>query len=67
MKQDWIKLKFQSPNVVDNGNKVLVYRTMNISQESMSMSIYETSMVKYCDPEETWWTNLPNPPKTDKL
>lgn len=58
----WIKLIDKIPTVEENGEKVLLYRILNESQESMSITIHNTSMVKYCDPNETWWTDLPKPP-----
>lgn len=58
----WVKLIDEIPTVEENGEKVLLYRILNESQESMSITIHNTSMVKHCDPNETWWTNLPKPP-----
>jgi hypothetical protein len=28
----------------------------------LAISIHETSMVKYCNVDETWWMELPKPP-----
>jgi RecB family endonuclease NucS len=58
----WVACSEKLPTVVENGNKVLIYRIMNDSQESLAISIHETSMVKYCNIEETWWMELPKPP-----
>jgi hypothetical protein len=40
----------------------LIYRIMNDSQESLAISIHETSIIKYCNVDETWWMELPKPP-----
>ncbi len=58
----WVACSEKLPTVELNGQKVLVYRIMNDSQASMATSIYETSMVKYCNVNETWWMELPEPP-----
>lgn len=58
----WVAASEKLPSVEQNGNKVLIYRIMNDSQESLAISIHETSMVKYCNPNETWWMELPKPP-----
>jgi len=58
----WVLVADKLPTVEQNGKKVLIYRIMNDSQESQAISIYETSMVKYCDINETWWMQIPVPP-----
>ena len=58
----WVAASEKLPSVEQNGNKVLIYRIMNDSQESLAISIHETSMVKYCNVDETWWMELPKPP-----
>ena len=58
----WVAASEKLPSVERNGNKVLIYRIMNDSQESLAISIHETSMVKYCNVDETWWMELPKPP-----
>ena len=58
----WVATSEKLPSVEQNGNKVLIYRIMNDSQESLAISIHETSMVKYCNVDETWWMELPEPP-----
>ena len=55
----WVFANDKLPTVEQNGKKVLLYRIMNDSQESQSVSIHETSMVKYCNKEETWWMEIP--------
>ena len=55
----WVFANDKLPTVEQNGEKVLLYRIMNNSQESQSVSIHETSMVKYCNKEETWWMEIP--------
>lgn len=64
--EDWIPLSSKQPTKEINGEKVLIYRLMNDSQKSQAITIHETVMVKHCDPDETWWTELPKPPKTNK-
>ena len=63
---NWIKLKDKQPNIIDNNEKVLLYRIMNDSQSSQCISIHETSMVRFCNPDETWWQMLPNKPIDDE-
>ena len=58
----WVAASEKLPSVEQNGNKVLIYRIMNDSQSSLAISIHETSMVKYCNVDETWWMELPKPP-----
>ena len=58
----WVAVSEKLPTVEGNGEKVLIYRIMNDSQESLAISIHETSMVKYCNVDETWWMELPKPP-----
>jgi hypothetical protein len=58
----WVAASEKLPSVEQNGNKVLIYRIMNDSQKSLAISIHETSMVKYCNVDETWWMELPKPP-----
>ena len=55
----WVFANDKLPTADENGKKVLLYRIMNDSQESQSVSIHETSMVKYCNKEETWWMEIP--------
>ena len=58
----WVAVSEKLPTVEDNGQKVLIYRIMNDSQSNLAISIHETNMVKYCNPNETWWRELPEPP-----
>lgn len=58
----WVAVSEKLPTVEDNGQKVLIYRIMNESQSSLAISIHETNMVKHCNPNETWWMELPKPP-----
>jgi len=58
----WIKLSDRVPNEEIDGKKVIIYRIMNDSQESLAISIHDTNMVKYCNPNETWWIALPEKP-----
>lgn len=59
---EWIKLSDKQPTVDNQGVKVLLYRIMNEDQKLLSTTIHETAMVKHCNPEETWWMPLPEPP-----
>ena len=59
---DWILLKERMPTKEEIGEKCLVYRILNDSQSLMAISIYDTFMLKNCNPEETWWRELPTPP-----
>lgn len=59
---NWVVASEKLPSVEQNGNKVLIYRIMNDSQSSLAISIHETNIVKYCNPNETWWMWLPKPP-----
>ena len=58
----WVAASEKLPSVEQNGNKVLIYRIMNESQLCLAISIHETNMVKHCNPNETWWMELPKPP-----
>ena len=58
----WISAK-KLPNAKKVGNKVLLFRKMNDSQKEMSTCVYDTFLVKHCDPETTFWQPLPAPPK----
>ena len=58
----WVLVSEKLPTVEENGQKVLIYRIMNDSQSSLAISIHETNMVKHCNPNETWWMELPKPP-----
>lgn len=62
----WISVNDKLPDVEINGKKVLIYRIVNPSQSEIAMSIHETNMVRHCNKNETWWTELPEPPCTDK-
>lgn len=60
--KDWIPAAVMLPTIDENGEKVLLYRTMNDQQQSMAVSIHDTAKVKYCQLDETWWMQLPAPP-----
>lgn len=60
---NWIAVSEKLPTEKDNGEKVLIYRIMNGSQESLAISIHDTNMVKHCNRNETWWMELPKPPQ----
>lgn len=58
-----VSLRFEIPTAEKYGDKVLLYRLLNKDQKSMSFSIHDTEKVKYCNPDETWFMPLPEPPK----
>lgn len=57
----WVKCSDRLPDTT-NGEKVLLYRVTNDSQRLTSMVVHDTSLVKHCNPTETWWRELPEPP-----
>jgi len=59
---EWIRLSDKLPTIENQGVKVLLYRIMNEDQKLLSTTIHETAMVKHCNPDETWWMPLPEPP-----
>lgn len=65
--KDWIPAAVMMPTIDENGEKVLLYRTMNDQQQSMAVSIHDTAKVKYCQLDETWWMQLPAPPSDGKV
>jgi hypothetical protein len=58
----WISAK-ELPDAKEVGKKVLLFREMNEGQREMAITVYDTFLVKHCDPETTFWQPLPNPPK----
>src|SRR5690348_575562 len=58
----WISAK-ELPDVNEVGKKVLLFRNMNEGQRGIAITVYDTFLVKHCDPETTFWQSLPNPPK----
>ena len=58
----WFKLSDITPDKKIVGPKVLLFRIMNKSQSSQDISVHDTNMVKLCDPDETWWRELPKLP-----
>lgn len=65
LNEGWIKLSEEKPSVKEHGQKVLIYRLVNDSQSNMAKSLFDTNMVKHCDPNETWWQPLPADPIID--
>lgn len=59
----WINCKNELPDIEKVGNKVLLFREMNEGQKGMAITVYDTFLVKHCEPETTFWQKLPNPPK----
>jgi hypothetical protein len=59
----WISCKNELPDKKKVGSKVLLFRKMNDSQIEMAITVYDTFLVKHCDPETTFYQPLPNPPK----
>jgi hypothetical protein len=62
----WIKLKDRKPSCEIDGDKILIYRILNESQDSMSVSIFNTKMIKHSNEDETWWMSLPDEPIINK-
>ena len=60
----YIKLSDQTPTIEQHGEKVLIWRIMNKEQRDQNPSIYPVSMLRLCDPNETWWSELPDEPIT---
>jgi len=58
----WISASEKLPTIKDNGEKVLLYRIVNDQQSNMAISIHNTTLVKHCNPKETWWMEIPKPP-----
>lgn len=58
---DWINVKDKLPDIKKDGNKVLLFREMNESQEALSICVHDTSMIKYCE-KSSYWMPLPAPP-----
>ena len=58
----WVALSERQPTIEADGEKILVYRIMNDSQKSLSITVYDTYSTKFCDKNETWWMQLPKPP-----
>lgn len=54
------KLSFKKPNVEEHGEKLLIHRLVNDSQEAMSYSLFNTDKIHLCNPKETWWMELPD-------
>lgn len=57
----WVSVEDRLPDVKKDGNKVLLFREMNESQKALSICVYDTSMIKYCE-KSSYWTPLPAPP-----
>ena len=62
----WISVEDELPEKNKVGEKVLLWRMLNSNQQDQNPSIYNTDLVKYCDPKETHWQPLPSPLKEDK-
>ena len=62
----WISVEERLPVSNKDGNKVLLYRIMNDTQETMPITVHDSKMVKHCIPQETWWQPLPPPPPPAK-
>lgn len=63
---EWISVKDRLPTIddADENGKVLVYRTVNDSQKSISKSIYDWNFTKHLD-KDAYWMPLPNPPSNE--
>lgn len=61
--REWISVNDRLPESCSVGNKVLLFRLVNESQSALSITVFDTNMVKYCSPSESWWMPLPDKPK----
>jgi len=63
-KSKWVSVteKLPTEQDADENGKVLVWRKMNKSQEVLSKSILDFSMVRFCE-EDSFWMSLPTTPK----
>jgi len=58
----WIKLSDRMPDENIVGKKILVCRVGNASQGD-PRSIFDTRMIKLCNPDETWWQPMEDVPQ----
>jgi hypothetical protein len=58
----WISALDELPNPSINGDKVILFRIGNDAQKSNQITIHDTNMVKYCEPNETWWKSIGGTP-----
>lgn len=58
----WVKASESLPTIELNGDKILLYRISNEGQLDVEISVYSTAKVRHCNPNETWWMDLPAPP-----
>ena len=62
-KMKWIKLSDRVPTEIIDGEKVLLYKMLNEGQAGQNPSVFPTNKIHVCNPDETWWMALPEPPK----
>lgn len=60
---EWVPLTDGLPNPEIVGEKVLVNRTVNDSQKGLRVTVYDTAMLRFCEPETTHWMPLPPHPE----
>jgi hypothetical protein len=51
------------PDAKINGDKILLFRDTNESQKGLSISVFNTIFVKYCE-TSSYWMPLPAPPES---
>ena len=59
----WIRLRDEIPTIEKYGEKILICRRTTKTQVSQARQVFDTSMIKYCNPDETIWMKLPDIPK----
>ena len=58
----WIKLCDEFPTPDKNGEKILICRILNETQSNQNPSIFQTDKIHLCNPDETWWIEIPKSP-----
>ena len=58
------------PTVEEVGEKVLIWRALGQTQSREAYAIHATVMLRFCEPTEVWWMQLPDAPiqeQTNKI
>lgn len=64
---EWVPLTDGLPDPKIVGEKILVNRAVNDSQRGLKVSVYDTILLKLCEPETTYWMPLPPYPEKEQL